>query len=206
MNIDQVMQLQTVGRLTLTLTERAICHHCSVLSPCIHMSFWNCFKCYRFQKVLIEVNRYGCSSFNNEVNEWLFLNLRASYLPLVCPFILLLDRKRELTEDKILPSTSQHYSLSCVNVNCHTLMSMCLHHNNELSNRMSIKLPSSPKSQLWLLEGDLIQQWGSLERKVAGHPFNHAVSSKLTCNFVCYEGRSGGDSDIARILKITAWG
>lgn len=44
---------------------------------------------------------------------------------------------------------------------------------------MSIKVATA-SSQLWLVEGNFTQQWGSLERKVTGHPFNHAVSY-LTC-------------------------
>ena len=46
---------------------------------------------------------------------------------------------------------------------------------------MSIQVaPQTASSQLWLVEGNFTQQWGSLERKVTGHPFNHAVSY-LTC-------------------------
>jgi len=46
---------------------------------------------------------------------------------------------------------------------------------------MSIKVaPQTASSQLWLVEGNFTQQWGSLERRVTGHPFNHAVSY-LTC-------------------------
>jgi len=46
---------------------------------------------------------------------------------------------------------------------------------------MSIQVATQTAgSQLWLVEGNFTQQWGSLERRVTGHPFNHAVSY-LTC-------------------------
>ena len=63
---------------------------------------------------------------------------------------------------------------------------------------MAIKLPGL-KSQLWLKRGDLAHEWGSLEKKVQEHPFNHAVSAQSR-RFIVTCGASNNIKVTSRLL------